>query len=86
MALVRKEVAAREDGMTNRLSLFPSRTLVTPYCKRIRPRRRITRAAVLFSPLVFHLAPTHLGWDPQRKFTRRSRDPRGRNVDSWRAR
>jgi hypothetical protein len=31
-----------------------------PYYKRI-PWRRITRAA--FSPLVFHLAPTHLGWD-----------------------
>jgi hypothetical protein len=28
-------------------------------------------------PLVFHLAPTHLGWDTQRQFTRRSRDPPG---------
>jgi hypothetical protein len=28
-------------------------------------------------PLVFHLAPTHLGWDTQRQFTRRSRDPSG---------
>jgi hypothetical protein len=26
---------------------------------------------------VFHLAPTHLGWDTQRQFTRRSRDPSG---------
>jgi hypothetical protein len=35
------------------LSLSPSRTLVTPYCKRIRPGRRITRAAVpFFSPCV----------------------------------
>jgi hypothetical protein len=34
----------------NRLS--PSRTLVTPYCKRIRPGRRITLAAVLFPPCV----------------------------------
>jgi hypothetical protein len=24
---------------------------------------------------VFHLAPTHLGWDTQRQFTCRSRDP-----------
>jgi hypothetical protein len=32
-------------------------------------------------PLVFRLAPTHLGWDTQRQFTRRSRDPRGRNAD-----
>jgi hypothetical protein len=28
-------------------------------------------------PLVFRLAPTHLGWDTQRQFTRRSRDPSG---------
>jgi hypothetical protein len=28
-------------------------------------------------PLVFRLAPTHLGWDTQRQFTRRSRDPPG---------
>jgi hypothetical protein len=31
-------------GRTGRLSLSPSRTLVTPYCKRIRPGRRITRS------------------------------------------
>jgi hypothetical protein len=62
------------------LSLYPSRTLVTPYCKRIRPGRRTTRGRsfpLLFSPLVFHLAPTHLGCDTQRQFTRRSRDPPG---------
>jgi hypothetical protein len=33
-------------------------------------------------PLVFRLAPTYLGWDTQRKFTRRSRDPRGQIADS----
>jgi hypothetical protein len=38
----------REDRLTNRLSLPLSRTLVTPYCKHIRPGRRITRAAILF--------------------------------------
>jgi hypothetical protein len=46
-------VAAREDGLTDRLShsLSPSRTLVTPYSKRIRPGRRTTRAAVpYFAP------------------------------------
>jgi hypothetical protein len=62
------------------LSLSPSRTLVTPYCKRIRPGHRTTRGRgfpLLFSPLVFRLAPTHLGWDTQRQFTRRSRDPPG---------
>jgi hypothetical protein len=34
------------------------------------------------SPLVFRLAPTHLGWYTHRQFTRRSRDPRGRNADT----
>jgi hypothetical protein len=44
-----------------------------------------TKAAVspwlVFPPFVLRLAPTHLGWDTQRQFTRRSRDPRGRNAD-----
>jgi hypothetical protein len=44
-----------------------------------------SRFPLLF-PLVLRLAPTHLGWDTQRQFTRRSRDPPGRNADSWRAR
>jgi hypothetical protein len=39
-------VVARENGLTDRPSLSPSRTLVTPYCKRIRPGRRTTRATV----------------------------------------
>jgi hypothetical protein len=69
-------VAAREDGLTDRLSLYPSRTLVTPYCKRIHPGRRATRSRG-FPLFVFHLAPTHLGWGTQRQFTRRSRDPPG---------
>jgi hypothetical protein len=34
---------------------------------------------------VLCLTPTHLGRDTRRQFTRRSRDPRGRNADSWRA-
>jgi hypothetical protein len=49
------ERVVREDGLTNRL--------VTPTMS-ASPWRRITRAT--FSPLVFHLAPTHLGWDTQR--------------------
>jgi hypothetical protein len=69
-------VAAREDGLTNRLSPSPSRTLVTPYCKRIHPGRRTTRSRG-FPLFVFRLAPTHLGWGTQRQFTRRSRDPPG---------
>jgi hypothetical protein len=49
-------VATRENGLTHEalaLSLSPSRTLVTPYCKRIRPGRRTTRGhgfPLLFSP------------------------------------
>jgi hypothetical protein len=31
---------------------------------------------------VFHPVPTHLGRDTQRQFTRRSRDPQGRNADT----
>jgi hypothetical protein len=31
----------------------------------------------VFSPFVSRLVPTHLGWDTQRQFTRRSRDPPG---------
>jgi hypothetical protein len=65
------------------LSLSPTRTLVTPYCKRTRPGRRTTRRsrvspfACLLPPFVLRLAPTHLGWDTRRQFTCRSRDPPG---------
>jgi hypothetical protein len=89
-----RRLAARENGPTHKalaLSLSPTRTLVTPYCKRIHPpwAQDNTKAAgspYCSPPFVSRLAPTHLGWDTQRQFTRRSRDPRGRNVDSWRAR
>jgi hypothetical protein len=38
-----RRLAARENGPTHKaLSLSPTRTLVTPYCKRIRPGRRTT--------------------------------------------
>jgi hypothetical protein len=70
----------RTSRRTGSLSLSPSRTLVTPYCKCIRPGRRTTRGRgfpLLFPPLVSRLAPTHLGWDTQRQFTRQSRDPPG---------
>jgi hypothetical protein len=40
----------RTGWRTGSLSLSPSRTLVTPYCKRIRPGRRTTWVAV---PLIF---------------------------------
>jgi hypothetical protein len=72
----------RENGPTRKaLSLSPSRTLVTPYCKCIRPGRRTTRRSrfplTVFPPFVSRLAQTHLGWDTRRQFTRRSRDPPG---------
>jgi hypothetical protein len=87
-ALVREggRAGERADAQTHALSLSPTRTLVTPYCKRIRPGRRTTRGRnfpLLFSPLVFRLAPTHLGWDTQRQFTRRSRDPPGSKCQQW---
>jgi hypothetical protein len=52
-----RRLAARENGLSDSLSLShsPSRTLVTPYCKRTRPGRRTTRRPqvplLLFSPL-----------------------------------
>ena len=54
-------------------------------CKRTRPGRKTNTKAVgfpftsisLFPPFVLRLAPTHLGWDTRRQFTRRSKDPPG---------
>jgi hypothetical protein len=40
----------------------------------------------LVPPFVLRLAPTHLGWGTRRHFTRRPRDPRSQNADSWCAR
>jgi hypothetical protein len=75
------------DGARVSLSLPPTRTLVTPYCKRTRPGRGTnTKAASFpfyaclppaFPPFALHLAPTHLGWGTRQQFTRRSRDPPG---------
>jgi hypothetical protein len=70
------------------LSLSPTRTLVTPYCKRTRPGRGTNTKAVgfpfyaclppaPFPPFALRLTPTHLGWGTRRQFTRRSRDPPG---------
>jgi hypothetical protein len=41
-----------------------------------------TPVSLWFPPFVLRLAPTHLGWGTRRQFTRRSRDPRGRNTDN----
>jgi hypothetical protein len=51
----------RTDEQTHALSLASACNPTTSAS----PWRRITRAA--FSPLVFYLAPTHLGWDTQRQ-------------------
>jgi hypothetical protein len=86
-----RRLAAREDGTARAgLSPPPTRTLVTPYCKRTRPGRRTNTKAAgfpftpvsLFPPFVLRLAPTHLGWGTRRQFTRRSRDPPGWNADN----
>jgi hypothetical protein len=80
-ALVREGWPRGRTSRCTRLSLSPTRTLVTPYCKRIRPGRRTTRRPrfplTASPPFVLRLTPTHLGWDTQRQFTRRSRDPPG---------
>jgi hypothetical protein len=54
----------QENGLTDRLSLSPLRTLVTPYYKRIRPGRRTTRVEVplIVPPCVLSRAdPSRLG-------------------------
>jgi hypothetical protein len=49
-----------------------------PYYERIPPAQDNTSRIF---PLVFHLAPTHLGWDTQRQFYSSVQGPRGRNAD-----
>jgi hypothetical protein len=51
----------RENGLTNRLTLSLANAC-NPYCKRI-PLTQDNTSRIF--PLVFHLAPTHLGWDTQ---------------------
>jgi hypothetical protein len=68
-ALVREggRAGERADAQGSRpLSLSPSRTLVTPYCKRIRPGRRTTRRPrfplTVFPPRVpSHADPSGVG-------------------------
>jgi hypothetical protein len=76
----------RENGPTHRapsLSLSPTRTLVTPLLQAhptwARDNTKVAgfRFRCFSPPFVLCLAPTHLGWDTRRQFTRRSRDPPG---------
>jgi hypothetical protein len=68
------------------LSLSPSRTLVTPYCKRIHPGRRTTRGRgfpLLFPPCVPSRAdPSGLG-HAATIYSPVQGPPRGRNADTW---
>jgi hypothetical protein len=67
------------------LSPSPSRTLVTPYCKRIRPGRRTTRATVppFCSPLCFvSRRPIWAGTRNDNLLVNPG-TPRGRNADKW---
>jgi hypothetical protein len=81
-ALVREGGRAGEhaDAQGSRpLSLSPSRTLVTPYCKSIHPGRRTTRGRgfPLLSPPCVPSRADPFGLGHARQFTRRSRDPPG---------
>jgi hypothetical protein len=74
----------REDGLTDRLTLSPSRMLVTPTTS-ASPWRRITRAA-FFPPCVPSRAkPSGLGHAATILLVGPG-TPRGRNAKSWRAR
>jgi hypothetical protein len=56
----------REDGLTNKLSLSLSlANACNPLLQAYPPwaQDNMSRGSL---PLVFHLAPTHLGWDMQR--------------------
>jgi hypothetical protein len=64
----------RENELTNRLTLSLSRTLVTPTTS-APPLVRDNTSRVF--PLVFHLAPTHLGWDTQRQIYSSVQGPPG---------
>jgi hypothetical protein len=71
-ALMREGRAGeRADEQAQPLSLANA---CNPYCKRI-PLAQDNTSRVF--PLVFHLAPTHLGWDTQRQFYSSVQGPPG---------
>jgi hypothetical protein len=73
-------------GRRTRLALSLSLTNACNHLLQAHPPWAQDNTRPWFSPycfsLVFRHAPTHLGWDTQRQFTRRSKDPRGRNADN----
>jgi hypothetical protein len=61
-------VAAREDGLTGSLSLSLSLTNACNPLLQAHPpwaQDNTSRGSPFLFPLVFRLAPTHLGWDTQ---------------------
>jgi hypothetical protein len=83
-----EKVAARENGLAHKalaLSLSPTRTLVTLYCKRIHPGRRTTQGRgfpLLFSPLCsVSRRPIWAGTRSDNLLIGPG-TPRGRNVDT----
>jgi hypothetical protein len=94
-ALLERVGRAGKDGMTRiSLSLSPTRTLVTPYCKRTRPERGTNTKAAGF-PFYVCLPPAL--FPPSRSVSRRPiwagargdnllvgpGTPRGRNADKY---
>jgi hypothetical protein len=76
-----KGLAARENGPTHKdLSLSHANAcnpLLQAHLPWAQDNTKATISPYYFSPFVFRLAPTHLGWDTQRQFTRQSKDPPG---------
>jgi hypothetical protein len=77
-ALMRGGVVAREDGLTNRLSLASA---CNPYCKRIPPWRRITRATFPPPCVPSRANPSGLGHTSTILLVGPG-TPRGRNADN----
>jgi hypothetical protein len=80
------ERVAREDGLTNRITLSLSlANACNPYCKRIPAWRRITRATFCPPCVPSRANPSGLGHAATILLVGPG-NPRGRNVDSWCAR
>jgi hypothetical protein len=77
MALIQEggHAGGRADERALSLSLSPSRTVVTPTASA--PTLAQDNTSRGFSPFVFHIAPTHLGWDTQRQFYSSVQGPTG---------